>query len=60
MLFSETAFKTILQRLPWQVAPDEDEPTCAGFVELPRPLTIALEEHVNGLYDETIRVVLES
>ena len=42
-----------------QMPSDEDQPALALFVVLPRPLMIAVEDHVHALEHEAIRIVLE-
>ena len=42
-----------------QIAADEDDAAVALFVLVPRPLVIAVEDHVHALEDETLVVVLE-
>src|SRR6266571_6021719 len=42
-----------------QVAADEDDAALARFLRLPRPLMIAVEDHVDPLEHEALRIVLE-
>src|SRR4051812_27290041 len=55
----DAAFKTLADFFFRQVAADEHEAAVALLAFLPGALVIAVEDHVDALKDEPVRVVLE-
>src|SRR5690606_40777495 len=49
----------LLQPLRIQLPPDEDQAALAPFAFLPRPLMVALDDHVDALHDIALRIILE-
>jgi hypothetical protein len=58
-LFRDAAFETFADHLTGQVAADENDSALALLIGFPRPLMIAVKDHVNTLKDEALIVVLE-
>src|SRR5579864_6014356 len=56
---SDAAFKAFTDRLLRQIAADEDDAAIAFLAFFPRPLMVAVEDHVHALEDEAVVVVLE-
>src|SRR6266702_1618263 len=53
------ALEALADLLLRQIAPDEHDAAFARLAVLPRPLVIAVEDHVDALEHEALRVVLE-
>src|SRR5215813_6151334 len=51
--------ETLADHLLWHVAADEDGAADPLLAILPRPLVVAVEDHVDTLEDEALGVVLE-
>ena len=58
-LFGDAALEAFGDQLARQVAADENDPAVALLTGLPRPLMVAIENHVHALKDEALLVVLE-
>jgi hypothetical protein len=51
--------ESLAEQVLGQVSADEDQPALPLLVGFPRPLPIAIEQHVNPLDDEALVVVLQ-
>src|SRR6516225_6846813 len=58
-LFGDAALEAFGDHLTGQVAADENDPAVALLTGLPRPLMVAIENHVHALKDKALLVVLE-
>src|SRR5712691_527003 len=56
---SNTAFKAVADLVFIEVAADEHDPALAPLARLPRPLVVAVEDHVHALEHEALGIVLE-
>src|SRR5262249_54407013 len=55
----DAALKTLADFVFGKIAPDKDDAAVALLAFLPRPLMIAVEDHVHALEDEAVVIVLE-
>src|SRR5260221_2751687 len=55
----DAAFETLSDLIFRQVAANENDAAVALFIRAPRPLMIAVEDHVHALKYETLGIVLE-
>jgi hypothetical protein len=55
----DAAFETFADHFTGQVAADENDSALALLIRFPRPLMIAVKDHVNTLKDEALVVILE-
>jgi len=55
----DAAFKALADFVFGQVAANENDTAVARLIVAPRPLVVAIEDHVHALKDETLGIVLE-
>src|SRR5262245_42431220 len=55
----DAVLKALSNSVFWQIAAYENDTTVPILIRAPRPLVIAIEDHVHALKHETLRIVLE-
>src|SRR6187455_2554385 len=59
LTLGDAAFKALTNSVFGKIAADEDGAAVALFIRTPRPLMVAIEDHVHALEHETLGIVLE-
>src|SRR5262245_60700817 len=59
LTLGDAAFKALTNSVFRKIAPDEDNTAIAFFIRTPRPLVVAIENHMHALEHESLRVILE-
>src|ERR1041385_6342540 len=59
LTLGDAAFKALTNSVFRKITPDEDDAAVALFIRTPRPLVVAVENHVHALEHEALGVVLE-
>src|SRR5690242_5125128 len=58
-LCGDAALEAFADQVAWQIAADKNDAAVAFLVGLPRPLVVAVQNHVYALKNEALLVVLE-
>ena len=59
LTLGDAAFKTLTNSVFRKITPDEDGAAVALFIRAPRPLVVAVENHMHALEHEALGVILE-
>src|SRR5690349_10732613 len=59
-LCGDAALEAFADQVAWQIAADKNDAAVAFLIGLPRPLVVAVQNHVHALKNEALLVVLES